>query len=223
MKKSIFVALALTAASTLFCAAHAAVVVENTNFITTPTSFNGFEGIGAQDNFPANTVYSEGGINVQYVGSANIWTTYTPYIGGQGSYGWYENGGGVGFTQITMANNSDFQNVQFLAGDGNAGHDIVAYELLENGVVVSTGTTTDSNSPMAYVGFSGIGFNQIDIQAIIPGSGGTSSFSPTNSDALAIDSIAVDQQQSNVPEPVSLALFALGLAGIAAMRHKRNS
>lgn len=208
-------ALAVSLALGLSSVAQAAIIVENTNFIATPTAFNGFESLGSTTNYPSHTVYSEGGINVEYIGTANIWSTYTPSIGGQGHYGWYENGGGVGFTKITMANNSDFQNIQFLAGDGNAGADIVAYQLLENGVVVASGTTVDHNSPMAYVGFSGSGFNEIDIQGLIPGFGATS-FGTANHDALAIDSIAVNQ--TNVPEPGMLALLGIGLLGFFARR-----
>lgn len=216
------IAAGLTAVGALN-AANAA-TLENSNFISSPTSFNGFEGIGTEF-WPANTVYSEGGINVEYVGNAEIWTSFTPGIGGQGQYGWYENGGGFGYTKISMADNSDFDNVQFLAGSGyTAGTaTTIAYQLLENGVIIGSGTMADSDNPMSYIGFSGTGFNEIDIQA---GTASGYSFSATNFDALAIDSIAVDQAipGGTVPEPTSLALVGAALAcATFALRKKRSS
>ena len=196
------------------------IVQKNTNFITTPTNFNGFESIGP-DFFPSGTVYSEGGINVAYVGAANIWTTYTPSIGGGGNYGWYENGGGFGFTKITMANNSDFQNIQFLVGNGYGPNVVINYQLLENGTVVSSGTSVATNRPMAYLGFSGAGFDEIQVQALAPGN--NTAFDANNFDALAIDSIAVSTI-SAIPEPENYAMLlaGLGLMGFMVRRRKTS-
>jgi len=192
--------------------ASSAIVVENSNFISSPTNFNGFEGIGAQDNFPSNTVYSEGGINVEYIGSAEIWTTYTPSIGGEGNYGWYPNGGGQGYTAITLASNADFQNIQFLLGNGFTGNNApAAYQLLENGTVVLTGTTT-STYPMSYLGFSGPGFNQVDIKSNYS----LGPFDPTAYEAAAIDSIAVA-----TPIPAALWLVGSGLAGVFGFARRK--
>lgn len=64
--------LAAVTVASLGAGSAAAVTVESTSFIASPTLFNGFEGINSDPNFsapyffPANTAYSEGGITVEY-------------------------------------------------------------------------------------------------------------------------------------------------------------
>jgi hypothetical protein len=198
-----------------------AIAVETTNFISSPTYFNGFEGIGAVSSsggiIYSGAPYSEGGITVQYVGSVpnGIWTAYTPTIGGQGNYGWYPNGGGNGYTEITLTGGGDFQSVQFLTGNGGAGA-FTQYELLNNGVVVASGYTSNPGRPMGYLGFSGGGFDEILIQSL-----GSSSalFNPTGFEDLAIDSIAAT---AATPLPAALPLFATGLGGLGLLGWRRK-
>jgi hypothetical protein len=58
---------------------------------------------------------------VQYVGTLlnGIWTTFSQSIGGSG-FGWSANGGGYGYTEITLQDGGTFQSIQFLAGSGGA-------------------------------------------------------------------------------------------------------
>ena len=210
------------------------ITVENSNFISTPTNFNGFEGIGTTF-FQDNTVYSEGGINVEYIGtdgnghnsSQAIWTTLNSLVnswgwGLQGQYSWYPNGGGDGYTAITLSNNADFQNIQFLLGSGFGGAHPAQYQLLENGIVVSTGTVQATTDPVSFVGFSGSGFNQVDIQVLYNGGSYGGSFNPTGYEAAAIDSISV--QTTTTPIPATIWLVGSALTGLVGfIRRKRRS
>lgn len=193
-----------------------AAVLETGSFISSPTNFNGFEGIGPAS-YPSNTPYTEGGITVQYVGNASIWTTYTSSIGGQGSYGWYENGGGTGYTDIKLASGADFASIQFLAGSGSAPsyRPDLEYELLEKGVVIASGATPLAN-PMKWFGFTDGGFDEVRLQNL---HGGTT-FNLTGDDAGAYDSISAI---AAVPEPSTWALTIVGFAGVGFMAYRRRS
>ena len=204
--------------ATLLCLNDArAIVLETSSFISSPTNFNGFEGIGLS-NYPANTAYTEGGITVRYVGTASISTTYTNVIGGQGNYGWYENGGGTGYTDIKLGSGGEFQSIQFLAGSGSAAsfRPDLEYEVLDKGVIVASGDTPLAN-PMQWFGFDGGGFDEIRLQNL---HGGTT-FNPTGDDAGAYDSISAIA--SAVPEPSTWAMMILGFAGVGLMAYRRRN
>jgi hypothetical protein len=194
-----------------------AATLETTDFIATPTQFNGFEAIGISYNYPAT--YTEDGITVSQINSlvAPIWTTYTPNIGGQGLYGWYPNGGDFGYTSITLQSGADFQNISFLVGSGfgNASNLGMYYELRLNGGLVQSGSL-DQTGQMHWLGFSGGGFDEVLL--------GDSSFRPVTSfgsyNALALDSIKVSA--SAVPEPGSYALVLAGLATVGALARRRT-
>jgi hypothetical protein len=198
-----------------------AVTVETTNFISSPTYFNGFEGIGVPY-YDGNIPYSEGGLTVQYIGTAvgggavSIGTGFTNGIGGQGNYGWYS-GGAFGYTATTLTNGGNFQNVQFLIGVGILSSTI-EYELLEGGKIVASGTSFNGD-PMTYFGFSGGGFDTILVQDLWY-CNSSCTFDPTGYDALAIDSIG-----ATTPLPAALPLFATGLGalGLFGWRRKRKN
>ena len=154
-----------------------AVTVETTNFISSPAYFNGFEAMGPTFNFPSNTAYSEGGISVTYVGTffrsgGGIWSTFTPTIGGQGNYGWYENGLAAGYTDVKLTGGGGIQEIQFLAGSGWYTVDpttptFMQYEVLNQGSVVLSGVLQITRNltgvgSMQYFGFSGGGFETND-------------------------------------------------------------
>ena len=205
-----------------------AVTVETSDFISSPADFDGFESF--TQTFVGNGPYTEGGITVQYVGtptggtSSGIWTTFTNGIGGQGNHGWYANGGGYGYTDITLANSADFQNVQFLVGTGNPTATPIEYELLENGVVVASGNSpgTKQTGPMTYLGFSGGGFDEIWLQSLHDGG---PDFLPTGYEGLALDSIAANGNVvATTPLPSTFGFLAtsLGVFGFLTRRTKQT-
>jgi hypothetical protein len=202
-------------------AAQAAITVETTSFIASPTHFNGFEGFGPSADYDGTlyhqTSYTEDGISVAYVGSApnQIWGGFTSSVGGEGDYGWYPNGGGTGYTRITLEAGGDIGAIQFLAGSGWGQDTNLAYQLQKNGVVVASGVLNNPYN-MHYLGFSGVGFDEVDLQ-----SGMFSSFSGSNYEAFALDSVAVGAA-GPVPEPGIWALMIVGLGLTGAVLRRRT-
>jgi hypothetical protein len=220
-----------------------AITVETTNFISSPMFFNGFEGIGplttnhpnVQYGFdltvPFNTPYSEGGITVNDVMISNDPNHTAVHVGwaqpawhGDGNFNWYSVG--LGYTDITLTNGGEFQSIQFLEGSGHLDNtNVVAYELLDHGVVVATGTLPDltsccTSTPInsgyyQYIGFTGGGFDEVRIQ----GDQGLTAFGPLNSSTFAIDDIAANQ----VPEPSTWAMMLIGFAALGFAAYRRKS
>lgn len=225
MRSKIAGLIASAAALGLFTSAASALTVYNdtSSFINSPTYFNGFAGIGLTY-FPANTPYSEGGITVEYIGSATIWTTAFP--GAPGAYSWYENGGGTGYTQITLTGGGSFSAIQFLASSGwYGGSPDLQYELLLGGVVVATGdagrVSTYNGSFAGYYGFSGATFDTVLLQA----QDSAGAFNPTASEAGAYDNIAIGAL-SATPLPSTWTMLIAGFVGLgffAARGSKKNA
>jgi hypothetical protein len=210
-----------------------AITVETSNFISSPTDFDGFETFTSA--FVGPGPYTEGGITVQYVGNTTsalkgnpdgIWTTFTSSIGGQGNYGWYANGGGYGYTDITLADGADFQDAQFLVGTGSPNAIPIEYELLEHGVVVASGNSPGTNlhGPMTYLGFSGGGFDEIWVQALFNGGPDFDPLAdiPAGYELVALDSIAATEGVPTTPLPAALPLFATGFAGLGLLGWRRK-
>ena len=204
-----------------------AVTVETSQFLFSPTYFNGFENIAsdsafiAPQFFPSNTNYSEGGITVSYVNSSTnaIWTRYQ-YVG---TNGWYPNGGGNGYTRVTLSNGGTFNALQFLAGTGY-GSSTTHYEALKNGSVVSTGTIGPvvgslGGADLKYYGLSGGGFDEVHLKSNFEGT-----FNPNSFEAGSFDSFAATANGA-VPEPAQwlLMIGGFGLVGVALRRRPVQS
>jgi hypothetical protein len=125
--------------------------------------------------YPYNTDYSEGGITVRDVisGGTNVdpavFVNLTSLWYGIGNYNWYT--AANGYTDIRLTSGAQFQTIQFLEGSGIGSASnvrTVAYELLNHGVVVATGTipdhTDDTNTGYQQITFSGGGFDEVRIQ-----------------------------------------------------------
>jgi hypothetical protein len=209
---------AAAAIAILGAGAASAVTVESTNFIATPTYFNGFEGIASNPNFvspfffPSNTAYAEGGITVEYVGTAQMWLQYQ-YVG---NFGWYENGGGFGYTKVTLTSGADFGALQFLSSTGFSGSSTTYYQALNNGTVVSTGTLGPvSSNGLRYQGLSGGGFDEVRLQSHFSGA-----FNAAIYEAGAYDSFAAT---GAVPEPASWALMIVGFGMVGFASRRRSA
>ncbi len=208
-----------TSAAVLLIAAGSAraAVVETTHFIGSPTSFNGFEGIGSH---PGDFLgpYTEDGITVQHIGDDGIWTDSDARVG---NYSWYKNGGGTGYTRITLASLADFSAIQFLAFSGFIdGGGSLNYQLVNNGSVVQTGVAGPVpayHGGSRYYGFSGGGFDEVRVQVTLYGA-----FSGGDFEAGIFDSIAVGEP-GGVPEPATWGLLILGfgLSGVMLRSRRR--
>ena len=206
-------AFALVALS--FGAAQAA-TVQTTDYIASPTHFNGFEGIGSYTNF--GPTYTEDGITVTQVnGEPNdIWTSSTPYVGGQDSYTWYPNGGDFGYTDITMQGGGQFGDISFIAGSGwGGGASSLYYELALGGSVVQSGTLSLAFGQ--WLGFSGGGFDEVRVRDTSIGI--TTSLNDGQQNAFAVDSI---KTVGAVPEPETYALMLAGLCAVGWVARRKQ-
>lgn len=154
----------------------------------------------------------------QVNGNVNgIWTTYNP--GGGAIPGWYPNGGDFGYTQITLTGGGDFGDVGVFVGSGNGSHAFLAYELLDNGVVVSAGTLAGHQVPYHWLSITGGGFDTIRLRdgnniGIFVGNG--------THNALAFDQVFATA--AAVPEPMSLTIWSIvgAVGGVMSLRRRLN-
>ena len=208
--------------------AQATPVVYTSDFIADGdrSHFNGFESIPNDGvHFTGGSgPYTEDTISVRQVNGDpgnDIWVTSNFWSGFQGSRGWYPDGGDSGYTEITLAGGGDFQSVGFNYGSGFSFSNSILYELLDNGVVVLSGSAiltscSGCGGPINYLGFSGAGFDTILLRDTGQGGG---SVTDGTFQALAIDSI----ETQDVPEPGTLALLGTGLVGLAGFRRRRKA
>jgi hypothetical protein len=199
--KSVLLASVLGALAMIPAAANAAVYT--TDFAT----------IGSQTGFTGP--YSDGGITVEYIGAGSIWTTSQPTA--PSGYSWYSNGGGTGYTDIILTGGGTFTSASLLVGSGwYGGGAELTYQLLNGATVVSTGdwgALPAYGSGLITANFSGGPFTEIRVQG--PQS---STFDPSNYEALAIGSITL----SAVPETSTWVMMLAGFAGLGFLGARRS-
>jgi hypothetical protein len=194
-----------------------AATVQTTDYIASPTHFNGFEGIGGHTDF--GPTYTEDGITVTQVNGRlnNIWTTYTSGFGGQGDYSWYPNGGDFGYTDITLQGGGQFGDISFIAGSGfGGGAHSLYYELALGGSVVQSGSLSQVSG--GWLGFSGGGFDEVRVRDSYAF---TASLTDGQLNAFAIDSIKTGTVGA-VPEPETYALMLADLCAVGWVARRQQ-
>ncbi|MBI5693267.1 MAG: hypothetical protein HZC55_24580 [Verrucomicrobia bacterium] len=205
-------------------AAHALPIVYSFDFISNGnrTHFNGFEAIPTDPSGPfpgqfysgGSGPYDEDGIRVQQIngdpGNSISVTPEDPHT----EHKWYPDGGDHGYTKITFADGSDFQDVGFVTFSGG-GASLVLYSLWKDGILVASGSSplvNNFSTGKGYLGFSGGGFDEIHVK---------DNYSVINNyNALGIDSIETQDSQSTPDISKTFGLVLFSLAGLLVLRSK---
>lgn len=197
-----------------------AITVETTDFITSPTAQNGFEGITVDVDFDGTAGHTENGITVTYIGfPGSIWTTSQPAP--EGIRSWYPNGGSTGYTQLTFG--GSVTAVEFRAGSGwFEGSPTLYYDVLLGGTSLASGIAglvPIYGQGFAFYGFSGGTFDEVRLQVRIDGG---NAFNPESFEAGAYDDIQIGPHNGVIPEPGSLAMLIAGFGLVGAATRRRR-
>ncbi|WP_281556368.1 PEP-CTERM sorting domain-containing protein [Thalassomonas sp. RHCl1] len=202
--------------------ANAGIIVHTDDYIddTSRAHFNGFESmvIDSSGLFTGiNGPYVEDLIQVEQINGESgayggIWANHD-WAGAQGDSSWYPSGGDYGYTSITLSDSSDFGSVGFNFGTGGVSTTEILFEIYNDGLLILKGSSALFKDSINYLGFSGDSFDEIRVKDNF---GGANFYSGRQT--LAIDNIEIAGNLADVPEPSSLAIFALGVMGLLSRR-----
>jgi hypothetical protein len=160
--------------------------------------------------------YNEDGINI-FVNDYT-YTNFDAFALGSNSTGFhYGSGGNYSWVEISLVSGGLINALDFLLGDGNDLNTTnFHFEAFQSGVSIGSGHT---NIEKGVVGFlSDTGFDTLRVAA----NGYTSTELWGANQAIALDNLRIGSSVS-VPEPSTLAVFTLGLMGLASRKFKKQS
>lgn len=171
-------------------------------------------------NTTLSTPYSEGGMVFTYNGSNDnngcgyAGCNYHPgfFPGFSGNY-MYSVGTDT-YISISMGDGSDFYAIEFAAGSGFSVPINRYWETYNNSLMTASGNFTSAGVDVLGLADSA-GFDEVRYFAFYDQN------QQTGYSAPAIDTVRAGSGGNPVPEPASLALLGLGLAGLGLMRRRK--
>lgn len=139
----------------------------------------------------------------------------------------YDNGGSLDFVTISTTDGADFFGLELDLGTGfGTGLHNVVWETKRDGNSTGSGILTNvfasngpSNNP-SVLGWSDINLFDTLLIGAAPTANGYNAFGQLQ--AIALDNVKIDfNGNTPIPEPTSIALLVLGLAGIGFSRKKK--
>lgn len=195
--------------------AQAGLILHNEDFISESeqTNFNGFELMSGSLFRNGKVPYVENNIQVRQInGQAgnDIYLGYEPIAG---TRSWLPNGGDYGYTEITMANGSDFYALELMFQSPNIASHNLLFSVWDNGAMVLQGSIEVGKKEIGFIGFEGRAFDQVVLRSAYD----DASFFDRSQNGLKIDNI---QAISTAPvaEPPSLSLILLPLLALILLK-----
>jgi len=184
------------AASLLFsCAANATVIGFETNNVNSATGWVQSMSLIQCSTYEQNSGYCRGRASGDYVG----------FIGGTGTF---TRTGNQAFTF-----NGSYMTAAWM---DNMSVEVIGYR---NSVAVYTQTKVISDDVATYFAFNYQNIDKLTFRAF----GGTDAGTPGGGSHIAFDNFTYNEAVGAVPEPASLALFGMGLAGLALARRRNKA
>jgi PEP-CTERM motif len=185
------------------------IVNPSANTLYTTVSSGGFTFTSNHEhviNSPATCSAGCSGNGSQYLQSESVPYSFTMSQTGGGTFALNAFDSAEGFLALTHLTATRIQVLGNLSGGGTVS---ISFDL--DGIQDGDGGVADFQTfelPSTFADLTSVVF---------------SGFRDTSSSTVAVDNIVVNGTGQPVPEPASLALFAIGLAGLSGMRRQRKS
>jgi hypothetical protein len=178
-----------------------------------------FDSLTIPNNGSSIANYTEDGLSISVpVLGAAYGVGFDPFNDGTTSQFYYISGGANTFVTIRGVDNALMSGLEFKLGTGEPGlATSLLWETLKNGIETGSGSIT-SIEKGTVVGWSdSLGFDELQVAA------NNFNVEPIiGFNAIALDDLKVQLLVATVPEPVTLTLLGIGIAGMAGYGWRRR-